>query len=192
MDYDWLGDGVYFWDHNARRAFDFASEVAKRPHPSGQKIKTPAVVGAIIDLGYCLNLLDSRFIKAVSLGFVRDGNGCGPAGMATGKNPGGPFEPVGLFFQVMLSVQVSIGFLSGASSHTLKRSDNSFLVDTKIDSRRDLNPKVPENLSNLVMDCVRVNPAKRPEFSDVIRRLEIIQFTLERPSKTGGSVLVPA
>ena len=47
--------------------------------------------------------------------------------------------------------------------YTMKRSDNSFLVDTKIDSPRDLNPKVPENLSNLVMECVRVNPAKRPE-----------------------------
>jgi hypothetical protein len=64
-DYDWLGDGIYFWEHNARRAFEFASEVAGWPHPSGQRIRTPAVVGAIIDLGSCLNLLDSRFIEMV-------------------------------------------------------------------------------------------------------------------------------
>ena len=64
-DYDWFGDGVYFWEHNARRAFEFATELAKRPHPSGQKITNPAVVGAVIDLGLCLNLLDSRFIEAV-------------------------------------------------------------------------------------------------------------------------------
>jgi hypothetical protein len=64
-DYDWLGDGIYFWEHNAQRAFDFAREMSRRPHPSGQKIRKPAVVGAIIDLGYCLNLLDSHFIEMV-------------------------------------------------------------------------------------------------------------------------------
>jgi hypothetical protein len=64
-DYDWLGNGVYFWEHNARRAFDFAREVAAKPHPSRQKIQTPAVVGAVINLGYCLNLLDSRYIAMV-------------------------------------------------------------------------------------------------------------------------------
>lgn len=65
-DYDWLGDGIYFWEHNARRAFEFAVEVSRKPHPSGQAIRKPAIVGAIIDLGYCLNLLDSQSIAAVS------------------------------------------------------------------------------------------------------------------------------
>lgn len=64
-DYDWLADGIYFWEHNARRAYDFACSMSKRPHPSGQRIKTPAVVGAIVHLGQCLNLLDSQFIKMV-------------------------------------------------------------------------------------------------------------------------------
>ncbi len=64
-DYDWLGDGIYFWEHNAQRAYDFARAMSKRPHPSGQKIKTPAVVGAVINLRHCLNLLDSRHIKMV-------------------------------------------------------------------------------------------------------------------------------
>lgn len=60
-DYDWLGDGIYFWEHNPRRTFEFASEIRARMH----KIKRPAVVGAIIDLGFCQNLLDSRFIALV-------------------------------------------------------------------------------------------------------------------------------
>lgn len=64
-DYDWLGDGIYFWEHNASRAFSFARDMAKRPHPSGQKIKGPAVVGAVIDLGRCLNLLDEEHIGLV-------------------------------------------------------------------------------------------------------------------------------
>jgi hypothetical protein len=64
-DYDWLGHGVYFWEHNAQRAYEFACEVRDRPHHGRQKIKMPAVAGAIIDLGFCLNLLDSRFIEMV-------------------------------------------------------------------------------------------------------------------------------
>jgi len=64
-DYDWLGDGIYFWEHNAHRAFDFASEVRGKPRNARQRIKEPAVVGAIIDLGFCLNLLDGRFIRLV-------------------------------------------------------------------------------------------------------------------------------
>lgn len=65
-DYDWLGGkSIYFWEHNAQRAFDFAKQMQKRPHPSGQTIKTPAVIGAVIDLGFCLNLLDSSFMTQV-------------------------------------------------------------------------------------------------------------------------------
>jgi hypothetical protein len=64
-DYDWLGDGIYFWEHNARRAYDYAVELRDRSRNRRQKVKEPAVVGAIIDLGLCLNLLDSRFIELV-------------------------------------------------------------------------------------------------------------------------------
>ncbi|MEM8495440.1 MAG: hypothetical protein AAF663_08650 [Planctomycetota bacterium] len=64
-DYDWLGDGIYFWEHNATRAFDFAQERSKKPDPSGQTIGEPAVIGAVIDLRLCLNLLDSGYIEMV-------------------------------------------------------------------------------------------------------------------------------
>ncbi len=64
-DYDWLGHGVYFWEHNAQRAYEFACEVQDRPHHNKQKIKRPTVVGAVIDLGLCLNLMDSRCIGMV-------------------------------------------------------------------------------------------------------------------------------
>jgi hypothetical protein len=46
-DYDWLGHGVYFWEQNLDRAWDWAK--------SQTKIKNPAVIGAVIDLGRCLN-----------------------------------------------------------------------------------------------------------------------------------------
>jgi hypothetical protein len=53
-DYDWLGPGIYFWEANPQRGLDFATELMKR---KGSKIKKPAVVGAIVDLGDCLDLM---------------------------------------------------------------------------------------------------------------------------------------
>lgn len=55
-EYDWLGHGIYFWEHNPRRALEWARELKEK---RGSIIK-PAVVGAIINLGHCLNLLDSE------------------------------------------------------------------------------------------------------------------------------------
>ena len=70
---------------------------------------------------------------------------------------------------------------------TLKRTENSFLLDQKMPSPRDLNPLVPEQLSNLVMECVRTNPAKRPQnMRDVILRLEIIQHVLKKSHSSSG------
>lgn len=59
-DYDWLGNGIYFWENNERRAMEWAVQFSKREN---SKIKTPAVVGAIIDLGYCLDLTSSDYLK---------------------------------------------------------------------------------------------------------------------------------
>ena len=64
--------------------------------------------------------------------------------------------------------------------YTLKRGDNSFLIDSAVPAPKDLNPRVPDALSSLVMDCVRVNPAKRPEMNDVARRLDIITYSLQK------------
>ena len=61
-DYDWLGWGVYFWEANPRRGLDFASEAVKRP---GSKIKAPTVIGAVIDLGNCLDLMSAVGIDMV-------------------------------------------------------------------------------------------------------------------------------
>ena len=68
----------------------------------------------------------------------------------------------------------------------LGRGENSFLVDTEIPTPRSLNPLVPENLSNLVMECVKTNPAKRPTMGDCVRRLEIVQHVLNRHVQSNG------
>lgn len=58
--HDWLGNGMYFWEQNLERAWQWADEHSKNPRSS---IKEPAVIGAVIDLGNCLNLLDGSSIE---------------------------------------------------------------------------------------------------------------------------------
>lgn len=62
--YDWLGVGFYFWENNYDRALDFAHNP-----PGKKKYKTPSVLGAIIDLGYCLDLLETRNLKLIKDSF---------------------------------------------------------------------------------------------------------------------------
>ena len=57
-DYDWLGGGIYFWENDPKRAFEFAEDVRKNPQKSKGVIKKSFVVGAVIDLRMCCNLLD--------------------------------------------------------------------------------------------------------------------------------------
>ena len=58
--YDWLGDGIYFWLNDPHRAYEWAKQTQKR---DPNKIKQPYVIGAIIDLGMCLNFCERSAIK---------------------------------------------------------------------------------------------------------------------------------
>lgn len=66
-DYDWLGNGIYFWEYNSFRAKEYAKKLYLNPLNTRGKIpiKTPAVIGAVISLGKCLNLLESQSLKMV-------------------------------------------------------------------------------------------------------------------------------
>ena len=55
-DYDWLGKGIYFWEHGPARALEWAQFMSTRG-----KVSKPAVVGALIQLGHCFDLLDVRY-----------------------------------------------------------------------------------------------------------------------------------
>lgn len=59
--YDWLGTGIYFWEQSYARALDWA-----RNH---RNIKSPAVIGAVIDLGHCLNLTDYQSTEVLKQGY---------------------------------------------------------------------------------------------------------------------------
>jgi len=63
--WDWLGPGVYFWEDNPYRALDYAIKCATKKQKFSGEIKTPFVIGAIIELGNCLNLIEPNSINIV-------------------------------------------------------------------------------------------------------------------------------
>jgi len=58
-DHDWLGHGVYFWENDYERAFQWAKE----------RKKNPAVIGALIESGNCLDLLEQLSRENLKIGF---------------------------------------------------------------------------------------------------------------------------
>jgi serine/threonine-protein kinase len=62
-----------------------------------------------------------------------------------------------------------------------KKGEHSFLLDSRIDTPQDLNPKVPPAVSNLAMDCIATRPQKRPaDMDEVITRLELGKHILHK------------
>lgn len=59
-EFDWLGKGIYFWEYAPYRALDWAIQ---RCSASGEE---PAVVCATIQLGRCLNLLDTEHTQKLT------------------------------------------------------------------------------------------------------------------------------
>ncbi len=57
-EYDWLGSGMYFWENSEHRAKEWA-ECGRK---NGQ-VESPCVVGAVIDLGFYLNLVDYFYLR---------------------------------------------------------------------------------------------------------------------------------
>jgi hypothetical protein len=63
-DYDWLGEGIYFWEYGADRAARFAELQRQRG-----KVTTPAVIGAIVQLGNCFDLMDTKYTAELAEAF---------------------------------------------------------------------------------------------------------------------------
>ena len=88
-DYDWLGWGVYFWESNPLRGLEFAKELQSRRSGKNAPIKEPWVIGAVIDPGFCLDLLSSTGIRAVSAVYDDFVQVCDAAGISVPDNVGG-------------------------------------------------------------------------------------------------------
>jgi serine/threonine protein kinase len=71
-----------------------------------------------------------------------------------------------------------------------KKGQNSFLLDSKFDTPQDLNPRVPNVLSNLVMECIATRVKKRPSsMDDVINRLEMGKYVLTRANNPEAAAI---
>lgn len=67
--WDWLGSGVYYWEHNPGRSLDYAVESSQNKQFNKIPIKTPFVLGAFIQLGNCLNLTEKESLEILKLGY---------------------------------------------------------------------------------------------------------------------------
>lgn len=68
-DYDWLGPGAYFWEADPARALEWANWKAIT-----NQYAEPVVIGAVIDLGNCLDLVareDIELLRAAHSSFVQ-------------------------------------------------------------------------------------------------------------------------
>jgi len=92
-DWDWLGSGVYFWEANPLRGLEFAHELQRWRRGKANEILNPYVVGAVIDLGFCLDLTSSMGIRAVQSAHADFVQYCARAGVEMPQNSGGADTP---------------------------------------------------------------------------------------------------
>lgn len=59
--WDWLGHGIYFWEHSPRRALRWAQV----------HYAEPAVLGAVIQLGRCFDLMDESITALLADSYAR-------------------------------------------------------------------------------------------------------------------------
>lgn len=67
--YDWLGHGIYFWENSPSRAVEFAEFLKENPQRARSPIESPSVIGAVIDLGYCLDFTDYSNLQLLKGGY---------------------------------------------------------------------------------------------------------------------------
>jgi hypothetical protein len=80
-DWDWLGHGIYFWEHALERALRWGRE--KFPPPA-----VPGVLGAVIQLGECFDLLDERITAVVAKSYRELEQSYKDGGLVLPKNRG--------------------------------------------------------------------------------------------------------
>ncbi|WP_027168943.1 hypothetical protein [Mesorhizobium sp. WSM3224] len=79
--YDWLGPGAYFWEGDPKRALEWAEDRVARG-----KFTKAAVVGAIIDLGHCLDLTKRSDLELLKDAFASLESAFRKAGEALPEN----------------------------------------------------------------------------------------------------------
>ncbi len=110
---EWLGNGFYFWENNLERAKEYATELKDHPERTRQTISKPAVLGAIIALDTCLDLLDSYYLKLLKIGYNNIVDSCKKAGGEIPQNqevPGRKDAPLRYLDRAV--IEATVDFLS--------------------------------------------------------------------------------
>ena len=81
--YDWLGNGQYGWQDSQERGWQWALQAAKEG-----RIKTPAVIGMVIDPQHCLNLVEKEALDLVRDAYQAYRQLCAASGMMEERNRG--------------------------------------------------------------------------------------------------------
>jgi serine/threonine-protein kinase len=73
-----------------------------------------------------------------------------------------------------------------------KKGENSFLVDTRIETPQQLNAKVPTALSNLTIEMISTRKERRPATMDeVVTRLELSKHILQKQANAAPGTDAP-
>ncbi len=81
-DWDWLGHGIYFWEHAPKRALRWARERYRT------RRQRPAVLGAYIQLGRCFDLLDEPITALLGETYERLAQAAAAGGGSLPQNRG--------------------------------------------------------------------------------------------------------
>jgi hypothetical protein len=86
--WDWLGEGIYFWEHGPERALEFARWKKRRG-----EITEPFVLGAYIHLGQCFDLTDTVATRQLGAFYTALTERLAAAGLPLPSNEkGGPAD----------------------------------------------------------------------------------------------------
>lgn len=83
----WLGPGIYFWEESPSRALRWAEDSKK-----AGRIKQPAVVGAVINMGNCLNLIEAAHVQLVTTAYDVYRQVCEDSSVTMAENKGSLLE----------------------------------------------------------------------------------------------------
>lgn len=86
--WDWLGPGIYFWEQNPGRALQYACESANKKQKNAKRIRQPFVIGVVIELGNCLNLMSPSSAEIIKAAHKLTIDAFHKAGLPLPKNTG--------------------------------------------------------------------------------------------------------
>lgn len=79
-EYDWLGRGIYFWEHSPARALRWAQE--------NFGADEAAVIGAVVQLGSCFDLLDESITSLLRISYEQFAESYRAEGKSLPQNKG--------------------------------------------------------------------------------------------------------